>query len=86
MNAEYHAAVEEWLHSLPLEFELDNSINPLGQVVYIRPRGAKLFISQSALDDNPLVKIIAVLSSQTRDFWLEDRELVLNSDLQLRTR
>ena len=84
MSKEFRLSIENILTSHDLSFEFDSTINPSAQVVHIQPRGLKLIVLSSTLEDNSLEKVVETLSAQSKYWWQQDSEVTLNARLELK--
>lgn len=81
---ELRYSIEKILASHELAFEFDSTINPSAQIVYIQPRGLKLIVLGSTLEDNSVEKVVDILAAQPKNWWLQNLEIALTARLELK--
>ena len=81
---EFHGSIEKLLTSRNLAFELNSTINPSAQMVYIQPHGLRLIVLTSALEDNSAEKVIDILAAQSNEWWLQNGEIMITAQLELK--
>jgi hypothetical protein len=81
---EFRLSIEKILESHNLAFDLGSKINPSAQVVYIQPKGLMLVVLSSTLEDYSIEKVANILAGQSKEWWLQDSEITLTPQLELK--
>lgn len=82
-NIEVKEVIENWLISIPIEFDWSRSQNPPGEMLYFLKSRLRILITDAAIEDNPPQKILSSLIDNYAAGFEEDQLLILKSDLQV---
>jgi hypothetical protein len=82
-NIEVKKSIENWLISIPIEFEWSRSANPPGEMLHFLKPHLRILITDAAIEDNPPQKILSSLIDNYAASLEENQLLIMKSDLQM---